>query len=355
LERRLKAAGNLDDPELRDMVTDEVAEALIQFHGKPDAPAAAPAATPAPEPPKAYDLAALRADFDEARATKDTHLRRLGLEAVAEFLAANDPALAAKWLEELLVPGAADPSPDAYAFTSVFAEAYARRGLNDAVEWTARLSNDTLREVAQQYIAREWAPRDIAAVEAWIASSDDAGERSNIIRAIDNAFRPLSDSNTAAWAQRLAADPADGPRHSDVVVRHWARTDLEAAINWASALPNQDDVERAVDGLAEAFAERDPGAATRWAASFPEGPVRFRALTRTAVYWAHFEPQEAARWLQNLGQPGVLESTVPAVYSNLLAKDPAGAESWLDGIPIKPEFRDYVRSLNAHAGTDRKP
>jgi hypothetical protein len=333
---------------MRDLITDEVAEALIMFHGEPDAqPLAPPATAAAASPAKAYDLKALRAEFEGARATKDSHLRSLELGAVAEFLAVNDPELATKWIDELLIPGARDPSPDAYAFASVFAQTYARSDLKNAVEWTAGLSNDTLRQVAQQCIAREWAPRDIGAVEAWIASSDDPGERSNIIRAVDNAFRSGDDAVSSAWAQRLAANASDGPRHSDVVVRHWAKTDLHAAINWTSSLPDPDDVERSVDGLVETFASKSPEEATRWAASFPDGPVKDRALTQTAIYWAHFEPLKAAQWLQARGEPGILESSAPGVYASLLAKDPAAADSWLDGLPIRPELRDYVRSLNS--------
>jgi hypothetical protein len=347
LERRLVAAGKLDDPEARDLITAEVAEALVQFHGKTDAKTEAPVAKPETDRPKAYDLPALRSEFDEARATKDTHLRRLALGAVAEFLAANDPEMALKWTEELSGAGARDPSPDAYAFVSVFAEAYARKDLSEAVEWASGLSNNTLRGVAHQYVAREWAPRDIGAVEAWIASTGDAGERSNIIRTVDNALRSADDASSSAWAQRLAANEVDGPRHSDVVVRHWARTDLDAAIKWGSFLPNPDDIERSVDGLVETFASKDPGEATRWAASFPEGPVKTRAVTQTAVYWAHFEPEAAARWIDTHNQPGILESTAPAIYSNLMAKDPAGAEAWLAGLPLREDFRAYVRSLNA--------
>lgn len=347
LERRLVAAGKLDDPEARDLITAEVAEALVQFHGKTDAKTEAPAAATESDSPKAYDLPALRSEFDEARATKDTHLRRLALGAVAEFLAANDPEMALKWTEELSVAGARDPGPDAYAFISVFAETYAKKGLNEAVEWSSGLSNATLRSVAHQYIAREWAPRDLGAVEAWIASTGDAGERSNIIRTLDNALRSADDASSSAWAQRLAANEVDGPRHSDVVVRHWARTDLDAAIKWGSFLPDPDDIERSVDGLVETFASKDPGEATRWAASFPEGPVKTRAVTQTVVYWAHFEPEAAARWIETHNQPGILESAAPAIYSNLMAKDPAGAEAWLAGLPLREDFRAYVRSLNA--------
>jgi hypothetical protein len=355
LERRLQAAGKLDDPMMRDLITDEVAEALIMFHTEPAAQPVAPPAALAAEPAKPYDLPALRAGFDEARATKDSQLRCLELGAVAEFLAANDPELAAKWIDELLVPGARDPSPDAYAFTSVFAKSYAAAAaaLDDAVEWAASLSNDTLRQVAQQHIAREWALRDIGAVETWIASSDDASERSNIIRAMDDTFRLGGDAVGSAWAQRLASDPSDGPRHSDVVVRHWAKTNLDAAINWASSLSDPDDVERAVGGLVETFAAKNPGEATRWAASFRDGPVKNRALTLTAVYWAHFEPQKAAQWLQALGDPGILESTAPGVYASLMAKDPTGADSWLEGLPIRAELRSYIRSLNGQVATDR--
>jgi|GEM_PF-4974863 len=358
LEQALIAAGELEDPEAREVRTLEIREALLEYHVRPELEArekaaaelaaqeSAAAGADAEQPAeRSYDLDALRQEFDEALRTEDGHLRRLAIGAVAEFLAVHDPDVAALWMRELLESNHAGSDSDAYYFASVFTQTYARGDLVAAAEWADILPAQSLRHMAYQHIAREWASRDLSGVEAWIVSIEDDRLRSSAIRAVGNALVTTQDDEASAWAQRLAGDERDGVRHSDVVVQHWARTDVAAAIEWTNGLPHGDDVDRAIDGLASAFAAKDPREAAPWAESFPEGTARDKAITITANHWAKDDPQAAAAWLEGLHQQSLLEASFTVLASRWYDKDPVTAVQWMDTAGVSDELRTYVKNM----------
>jgi hypothetical protein len=356
LEQALLAAGEIQDPDLRERRTREIGDALIRFHveaaeaasGKAlpagTGSAADPASNGAKEAEPTYDVAQLRAEFESTLAIGDSHERRLGIGAVAEFLATYDPATARSWLQEFMSDGRIS-SADAYYFTSVFTQTYARTDPQAAVRWAEFLPPESLLPVAYQRIATEWSALDFDAMTAWSESIEDPFLRSNVIRTIGNSLSNAPDDLAAAWARRLAGNEQDGPRHSDVVVQHWSRADLDAALEWTRSLPEADDVARAVDGLAMSFTAQQPAAAAQWAVSFPEGPARDQAITLTANRWAVDRPQAAADWLTSLGRPDLLEASFPSIMASWDAVDPAGARQWAGSVPVRPDLRDYVLKM----------
>ncbi len=353
LEQALLEAGGIQDPDLRERRTREIGDALVRIHvegAEVSTGKARSSGTGSKEGPveggekeaePTYDVAELRAEFESTLAIRDSHERRLGIGAVAEFLATHDPATARSWLQEFMGSGRIS-SADAYYFTSVFAQTYARTDPQAAIRWAEFLPPESLLPVAYQRIATEWSALDFAALEAWSESIEDPFLRSNVIRIIGNSLSKAPDDLAAAWAQRLAANEQDGPRHSDVVVQHWSRADLDAAIEWTRSLPEEDDVARAVDGLAMSFTARQPSAAAEWAVSFPEGPARDQAITLTANRWAVDQPKAAADWLTSLGRPDLLEASFPSIVASWDAVDPAGARQWAASVPVRPDLRDYV-------------
>lgn len=359
LEQALLEAGRLADPELRERRTRDIGNAIIRHHVEStlaEAGGARKSANPSPGDPAAkgddeaapsYDVAELRAELEATLATGDSHSRRIGIGAVAEFLAIHDPATARSWLQELTASGRFS-SADAYYFTSVFSKTYAKSDPQAAALWAEFLPPETLLPVAYQQIAVEWMARDLAAMESWSESIEDPFLRSNVIRTIGNNLSKAPDDLASAWAQRLARNERDGPRHSDVVVEHWSRTDLNAAIEWTDGLPDPDDVVRAVDGLAMSFTAQQPAAAAQWAVSFPEGPARDQAITLTANRWAVDQPKAAAEWLASLGRPDLLESSFPSIAASWDELDPAGARQWAESVPVRPDLRDYVMKMFRH-------
>jgi hypothetical protein len=359
LERALIEAGRIEDPELRDLRTREIGEDLIDFHVAAEVrereeaetrrkaeQARLPSANQPDERERSYDLAKLRAEFEEALRTKDGHLRRLAIGAVAEFLAVHDPDVAALWMKELLQANQQQGSgSNAYYFASFFTQTYARTDLAAAAKWAEILPAETLRPVAHQYIAREWTPRDLSAVETWIASIEDARLRSNAIRTVGNALEVADDSTASEWAQRLAGNKLEGARHSDVVVQHWGRTDIDGAIEWTRSLSHEDDIHRAVTGLATAFAAREPQAAAAWAQDFPPGPARDQAITISANRWGVEDPPRVAAWLAGLEQGRLLAASFPSVAASWYAKDPASAIEWMRTAPVDDDLRTYVQKL----------
>jgi hypothetical protein len=357
LEKALVEAGQITDPELRERRTREIGDALISFHiadevAARDEPADhsdsdSEETADADHQERNFDLASLRAEFEEALQTRDTHLRRLALGAVAEFLAARDPALASAWMRELLASSHQSNGRDAYYFASMFTQAYAPLGLTESARWAEILPPETLRPVAYQHIAREWAARDLAAVERWVRTIDDPRLRTNAIRAVDNVMSGNEAEIASAWARRLAADGRDGPRLSDVVVRHWGRTDIDGAISWTNSLERDDDVARAVSAIASAFAAKEPQEAAEWAAEFPAGEARDQALMISTNHWGTKDAPAAVRWLKGLDDPSLLEASFPSLAASWYDQNPAAALAWIDSAPVSEQLRGYVRNLVA--------
>lgn len=343
LEQRLAEARALEDPEQRALIVEEIAQTLVRFHGDEARDLTAP---PSPEAgPDADD--ALRDQFANALAQDDRAARHRALRDMARTLAGRgNLSTALDLMDELLRIKDAEGGGDGYVFATAFAEFAATAGGDPAqgIAWTRSLP-PTLRGAAQQALTQAWAKSDPDAVDAWRISEDDPVARSVIIRAMGNELRSADDTTASAWARRLAADPQDGPRHSDVVVEHWTRTDMEEAIAWIGTIENPDFQSRAMRTLAASIAARDPNEAGQWLERFPDGEWKTLALTDTANRWGTTDPAAAATWISGLHRPDVARATAASIARTWAATDRAAAVSWVRELTIDEPSRSYVLKL----------
>ncbi len=143
------------------------------------------------------------------------------------------------------------------------AEAMAQTDLPEAVAFAeTHWSTPHGREISRR-VATHWAGNDGPAAIAWLRSRP-AGDLRDLLLA--GAYRSWLEADRAAATQWIA----DGALDSDlahIAVTHaaaLAREDPEAAIAWASALPESTHRQRSLRAIGRIWRRSDPAAAADW-------------------------------------------------------------------------------------------
>ena len=113
----------------------------------------------------------------------------------------------------------------------------------------------------------------------------------------------LSGAPVAEWIARqpLALQRA----WSATFTETWARSESEAALNWARALPPGANGDVAMQNGLIVWAHEQPEEAARYVAALPPGDLREAAISNTAATWSCLDPAGAKRWLATLPEsPG---------------------------------------------------
>jgi len=218
--------------------------------------------------------------------------------------------------------------------------------------------------------------------------SDAAFESLKKLDMMSRAFGSLSvlaavasdDPNAAAaWlTDKNNTMAAFGPASefmATTVSKEWAKTDVNAALEWAKTLPKgkrvgayngvigslaSEDPQRAsamamdlepgkdrrnlVGNIAESWGKRSPTEALEWVNTMEEGDERVTAMSKTLGGWAQAEPTEAAAYLDQMEEAERADH-VGAVAGPWSRQDPAGAAAWLDDQPEGDSKNDGMRQV----------
>ncbi len=304
----------------------------------PTAEAAAPA----------YDTAAMDRVFASALTNANLDDRRLLLRGVAEFLGRNDPQKAQEYLALILRSNNGAPNSDAQVFTQEFSSALAPLNPEKLVAWSQSLP-DGLKEISYQFAARHWAAADPKSAAQWIASLPDPALRTTGIRAMSQELAQSDPKGYAAqWAEGLARS-VDGARFSDVVVKHWAPADLNAAIGWIGSLSAAEDRDRGFLAFSDVIASQNPTAAVAWAKNLPPGDLRNRAIVESVSKWANQDPAAAAAWVSGeTSVPGLVDASIGSIASAWMRRDAVAAAKWIQDAPVNQLTKDYILSVSSH-------
>jgi hypothetical protein len=299
----------------------------------------------APPVERNYDLRAVETKFLETLQIVNLDDRRRGLQEIASFLAQHDTETASRFMQAILNTRDRLTDSDANAFATTFVDEFSKINPAAAAEWSDTLP-ERIRYPAHQMLARNWAAKDPQALEAWTAELDDPGLRANAIRMMSHALSVADPGHFAPdWAMRLAANPADGPRLSEVVVQHWGKTDFDAAARWAAGLATADDRESGVLALTRTRAESEPAAAANWARDSLQGGIRSTAIQEAIRTWALKDPAAAANWVDQLGDSAIADATFDTVAISWMRKDQAAAEPWINKAKVAQHRKEYVHTI----------
>ena len=285
--------------------------------------------------------------FADALKIGEADRRHAALGALAEYLAARDPAKARDCLAFLLNLKNGTAEGDAYIFARTFADRFAASDPRAAIAWTKDLP-EGLKDLTYQFVAKRWVASDPRALSQWVGSIDDPSLRATVIRTMSRELLYSDPKGFGAeWAVSLARTE-DGPRFSDLVARQWAKSDAGAAWAWASALRDPETGERAMLAIAETMAEADPARIIQWTADLPVSEFKNRMIQQTVATWAAQDPAAAAAWVTaHSSTPGLVDGSVHLIATAWLRKDAVAATTWLESAPVKKELKDYILATSA--------
>ena len=222
------------------------------------------------------------------------------------------------------------------------------------------------------------APRNTEQTQAKTASPDDSRPGKHRSTSSPQASDPFQKR-----ALQLAAMPPDTPRENAVrdLAQEWAKDSPLAAEQWAQALQDPAERERALthdcfevapqdpreairiaqghklhpatlDALTGIWASADFAAASSWADTLPPGEPRDRLLMRLVQSRASTSPAEAAALLSESPLTGTMQDEAAmAVLHQWLLKDPEAARQWVELFPhgpLKERATIEVKSMTAH-------
>lgn len=322
--------------------------------------------------------------------------RNAALDAVFQRIAGNDPARAIALLDEVQDPTLRnilavritnlwiEQSPDAAArwldasgeailardaFDAQLARAAARWSAYDAAAATALLANRKgLGEASLAALANvsaEWGRKDPANALAWAQNLAPADPRRfGIVQSILAGWSEREPVRAAAYLQARLYDGGEGNdlyfSTVGLIAERWARTDVNAAAQWAATLPSRRSRRDALRRVAAAWAATDLPGAARWAgtlatdagradawqvlvaawpgndfdgegtwvSNLPAGPDRDETVALHAGKIVSTDPEKALMWARTINGPEIQARTVEAILSSWEHTDLAGARNW---------------------------
>ena len=239
--------------------------------------------------------------------------------ALAERLAATDPAAAISWAESSLAGGRAEAMG---RIAAVVTAADPTRAVAMAESMPPGASRDQFLASA----ANTWAQSNLAEAAAWAQHFDPGPERRQAIRGLAETWIEQHPESFAAYAAE--APKSEIPEHliSSTASALVAR-DPSQAVEWIMALEG----DRAQNALAgaigtEVFGDQ-PDRLTRLLDALPGGATRDDAIRRSLDSFASFAPERAEAWLSSIDS-GPLRERVASLITETPSLTPKSRSQW---------------------------
>jgi RNA polymerase sigma factor (sigma-70 family) len=146
------------------------------------------------------------------------------------------------------------------------------------------------------------------------------------------------------WLARLDQVPAaDRPKASSVLAGRWAASDPDAAIAWASQLPDAEARIQSYASIAGRWAKADSYETSAWIKSLPEGRERDESTGALVKSIAQEEPDSAFTWAQTIRDPNQRQTSLTAALEGWARRDLAGALRQMEATELPPEAKATLR------------
>lgn len=127
----------------------------------------------------------------------------------------------------------------------------------------------------------------------------------------------------------------------------WARFHGAEAMEWARALPIEDDRDDVVEHTFRNFVFADRSAATLWMHERHDDPSLEAVLPMFLAVLAKQDPQQAAHWLPRVSDAEKRQRTTEKVVKEWLRTDPEAAMAWVDASELSPRVKRSLSKLLA--------
>lgn len=249
-------------------------------------------------------------------------LRRTALTAWAE----QDFAAALAWAQSAEKGDVRNDS------LSIVAGQLAKRDPNGALKLIAE--NFSGRDAANAYdnVFSAWAENDFASAYTAAQGLTDPGMRTRAMRAalnqkVDSDPRMVLDALRAAKLGELRWDIGNR------AMSRWLERDLNAARDYAIALPPGEMRDQGMQSVAREMGRRDPQGALDWLQSLPNDSSRDDAIQSLFSTWAGSDSKAALEGARALPEGRLRDGALSQLAQNLVDTDLATALSVLKELP----------------------
>ena len=142
-------------------------------------------------------------------------------------------------------------------------------------------------------------------------------------------LEPADRERTIAWLEE-DVDRWFGGAGMRVLARKWATKEPEAALVWASRLPEGRSRHFAVSFAFQGWYESDPEAAREWLLNQTEGEPLDPARAQLANYLVDREPEAAAVVARGMADPKQRRRELVNIIGKWMKEDRAAADAWLE-------------------------
>ena len=182
-------------------------------------------------------------------------------------------------------------------------------------------------------VVRQWANLAPEEVWQWSQGLADPQERGRVGSA---AAMQMAAGNPAKVAGLLASLPAEEQDSTaSILSTQWAKTDLPAARQWASALPEGSVRATAWRGLVDGWAGYDLAGAMAWIEQQEPGASRDNGLSGLVQgeFSSGLKPADALRLARLVSSEDERRMDLQLLAANWLRQDRAAATAWLQQEP----------------------
>jgi len=256
-----------------------------------------------------------------ATSMDNSTIRNNLIQHVGREWAQDDPQAAMNWLQQLNLPhrGLDD------AFASYLVGPLSKVDPQAAANYVAGMpQGGGLRMTSLYQLATNWAEQDPQADLAWLQSIPYA----NRIALMTDVVSNWAGSDPAAATAYVESTPHNNANFVSMITglaQSQASVDVNSALTWAFALPEDGGRDTAVTAVLGKLSEQDPAAAAAAIITMPASQTQTDAVQTIASNWATSDPATAAQWVLNL-PAGALHDTAATHYNGVVQQnDPATA------------------------------
>ena len=138
------------------------------------------------------------------------------------------------------------------------------------------------------------------------------------------------------------------------VASEWARTDPNAALNWAASLPPEISGE-AYGRIVSEMVQQDPAQATAALNTLDASYERTEMLGTLVSQWAYQDPQNAADWMINNTSGNDQLSAVTSLVDAWMTTDPMTASTWVSRLDSGAVKDNAIIALTQSRAVSRDP
>ena len=287
------------------------------------------------------DPAGAAAGLDQLQ---DGNQRRNGVHSVMSQWAERDPEAALAWIKAV---------PEANLRRDAMTNLFSRLGQRDPQQAVAMAENLTgpLQRQVHTALLGGWVQSDPEAVDQWIRSRPDGGDKQELIKFALNFTEALTPERAAALAGTLKPGPNRDEAMQNLL-RHWGQNDPAQARAFMDTLPETEQ-KRLIPTVVESLAQNNPEEAIAYLKVHPiDDPTHHIWRNLAGIISDQSTPEKALAWARELPDEVTQRRVIPEIMGRLASQDPQTAAREALNLTSAAAREDSLARIGMQWGND---